>query len=159
MKYLLLISILCTAVFADINFKENRYMAALDLDRLLQGSLKFQGNNIIITYTKPSTETISYYDNRVTINKDNEQKEYLFDEYPQAQYMGLILNSILKDNYDSLDNFFEIIKKKQTILLNAKASISTNITSITINKDGHKNVSKILINMTNKDNIKIEIIN
>ncbi len=159
MKYLLLISILYTTIFADIHFKESRYMEALNLDRTLEGILKIRDDNIIISYNKPSLEIISYYEDKVTIERDDEQKEYLFDEYPQAQYMGLILKSILQDNYDSLDNFFEIIKTKQNISLNAKASISSNIASITISKDNQNNISNILINMSNKDTIKIEIIN
>ncbi len=159
MRYLLFISILYSAVFADIHFKETRYMAALDLDRPMLGSLKFQDDNMIITYTKPTLETISYYDDKLTITNDDDTKEYSFEEYPQAQYMGLILKAILQDNYTSLDEFFEIKKENKQVILDAKASLYSTITYIIIDKDDKNNVTKIIINMSNKDHITIEIIN
>jgi len=158
MKLIIIIAILCLNAFSDINFKETRHMDAIDIQREFLGSIKLDGENIVIIYTKPNMKTISYYENKVTIKSDDDQlKEYSFNEYPQAQYMGLILKAMVQDDYNSLDEFFDITQNKQTITLDAKAIIYATVGSIEVIKVG--NVTKsIVMNMSNKDTIKIEII-
>jgi hypothetical protein len=133
-------------------------MEALDMEREKNGNLLVKDDNLIIKYTKPTVETISYLSDKLTILKDGETKEYSFEEYPKVQYMGLILKAIIKDEYSSLSELFETNIKKQNIELTAKPVIDDIMSSIDIIKVKN-NVKKITIYMINKDKITIETIN
>ena len=158
MKYILAILILFSNLFADISFKEIRYMSALDVDRKMLGTFKFENDLMIISYTEPEQEVITYYNHKITIQKDDETKEYSFEEYPQAQYLGLILKAIIKDDYISLDEFFSVNKNKKQLDLESKPVIEDIMTSIEVIKS-KSSIEKIIMYMTNQDKITIEIVN
>jgi len=145
-------------MFADMNFKETRYMAALDFEKSKYGNLHMDNENLIINYTKPIQETISYYNDKITVLAKDKLDEYSFQEHPNAQYLGLILKAILNNNYATVDELFEIKKEKQEIQLKAKPIIYSYIESINIIKH-KKSIKNIIIYMTNKDKITIETIN
>ena len=159
MKIILLTLFLISGLLSSsINFKEFRYLAALDFEREKQGNLEIKDNSLVLNYSKPDIETISYLSDKLTILKNDTLVEYNFEEYPKAEYMGLILKAIIKDEYESLDELFEIKSEKEFISMTAKPIIYNIIVSIEVFKNS-KDVSKIIINMTNKDKITIETIN
>ena len=136
MKIILLTLLLVSGLLSsNINFKELRYLAALDFEREKQGVLEIEGNSLVLNYSKPSIETISYLSDKLTILKDDTLVEYSFDEYPQAQYMGLILKAIIKDEYESLDELFEIKIEKEFVSMIAKPIIYNTIVSIEVFKN------------------------
>jgi len=159
MKIILLALLLISGLLASkISFKEFRYMAALDFETEKHGILDIKEELLVLNYTKPKKETISYLEDKLTILQGDSLTQYSFEEYPKAQYMGLILKAILKDEYESLSEFFEIKKENEFVSMIAKPIIYATIVSIEVNKD--KNiVTKIIINMSNKDKITIETIN
>jgi len=159
MKIILSILLFTIVLLSEtINFKETRYMAALDFDRAKYGSLDIKDGVLILNYIKPVKETISYFDDKLTILKVDELLEYSFEEYPNAKYMGLILKAIIKNEYETLDELFDIKKEKESIEMISKPIIYNTIISIDISKV-NKIVNKIIINMTNKDKITIETVN
>ena len=158
MRFIILSIFLYLSMFADMNFKETRYMAALDFEKSKYGNLHMDNENLIINYTKPIQETISYYNDKITVLAKDKLDEYSFQEHPNAQYLGLILKAILNNNYATVDELFEIKKEKQEIQLKAKPIIYSYIESINIIKH-KKSIKNIIIYMTNKDKITIETIN
>lgn len=158
MRFIILLIFLYLSMFADMNFKETRYMAALDFEKSKYGNLHIDNENLIINYTKPIQETISYYNDKITVLAKDKLDEYSFQEHPNAQYLGLILKAILNNNYATVDELFEIKKEKQEIQLKAKPIIYSYIESINIIKH-KKSIKNIIIYMTNKDKITIETIN
>ena len=158
MKSIILLSIFISTLFAQINFKETRHMEALDLDRDMFGNLEFNDEQMVVTYTKPNQQTITYHDDKITILRAEELKEYTFEQYPQAQYMGLILKAIIQDNYTLLDELFSQTVANTKVDLVAKPVISNVMDHISITKKEDKSIKNILITMTNKDTIHIEII-
>ncbi len=159
MKIILFTLLLVSGLLStSIHFKEFRYLAALDFERQKQGALEIKDNSLVLNYSKPDIETISYLSDKVTILKNDNLIEYTFEKYPHAEYMGLILKAIIKDEYESLNEFFEIKKGKEIISLTGKPIIYNTIESIEVFKNS-KDVNKIIINMTNKDKITIETIN
>jgi len=157
-RFIILLIFLYLSMFADMNFKETRYMAALDFEKSKYGNLHMDNENLIINYTKPIQETISYYNDKITVLAKDKLDEYSFQEHPNAQYLGLILKAILNNNYATVDELFEIKKEKQEIQLKAKPIIYSYIESINIIKH-KKSIKNIIIYMTNKDKITIETIN
>ncbi|MEA3289622.1 MAG: hypothetical protein U9Q04_05505 [Campylobacterota bacterium] len=159
MKFLLAIFILITTAFGDISFKETRYISAVDMERDLYGSFKFIDDHMVISYIRPAIQTITYLNDSMSIkNKDGEISTYSYAEYPQARYMSMLLKAIINDQYESIAEIFTITKQTNMIRLDAKSSISSTISSINIKKE-NSTLNSILINMTNKDTIKIEITN
>lgn len=158
MKFIILSVFLYLGLFANMSFKETKYMAALDFEKSKYGNLHIENSNLIIDYSKPIKETISYFNDKITILINNKLDEYSFVEHPNAQYLGLILKAIINDNYALVDELFDIKKKKEEILLNAKPIIYSYIQSIEIVKS-KKLIKNIIIHMTNQDKITIETIN
>ena len=157
MKILFLIlSILCYS-FSSEKFKETRYIEVLDLEQYKYGEMSFVNDKLTISYKKPKQETITYFKDRLEISYKNELKIYSFKKYPKLQYMGVLFKAILNKNYDSLDDFFDIKKEKNRIILNSKSAISNIINSVEINTISKNN--EIIMNMSNQDKITIETIN
>ena len=159
MKIILLTLLCISGLFSsNISFKESRYLAALDFERAKYGILEIKDQILIVNYTKPSIETITYLEDKLTIFKNDSLREYNFEEHPQAQYMGLILKAILTDEYEALDELFKIKNKKDIIILSAKPIMYSTMEEIEVLKKDNI-INKIIIYMTNKDKITIETIN
>ena len=155
MRIVLIIGLLVYSLFASIEFKETRYMAALDFDKERYGLLDITDELLILKYKKPNIETITYSKEKIIIqNKDN-TKEYTFEEYPKAKYMGLILRSIINKNYNLLDNMFKVSKENNSIFLTSLPIISNMVEYIEI-KENVKSKRVIILFMTNSDRITIE---
>lgn len=157
MRYLLYITLLYSMVFANISFTETRYMSALDMDRQLKGSVTINKTNMIINYTTPQQETITYLDDKVTILKDEELKEYSFEEYPQASFMGLIIKAMVTDNYTPIEEFFTITTQKEITTFTSKPIVTSTIKTIELSKKDDKKI--VTMYMSNQDKITIETTN
>jgi len=158
MKILLICSLLISSLFASIEFKETRYMAALDFDKERYGVLTITEETLILSYKKPSIEIITYSDTKITIQSEDDTKEYTFEEYPRAKYMGLILRTIINKNYDSLDNIFKVSKVEDLLLLKSLPIISDMVEYIEVQENINSKRIMTLF-MSNKDKITIETSN
>ena len=157
MRFLVLFITFITLGFAQIQFKETRYISAVGIERDLLGTLEIKKDDIIINYIKPADQTILYKNDKVVFIQEDNRKEYTFEEYPQGAFMGLILKSIIEDEYNNLSEIFEIKKEKSNYILTAKASIYNIMTQIEVeNKDSKKT---IIISLANDDKITIETVN
>lgn len=158
MKIFVLVMFTLNLLFGNHNFKETRYIDALQMDQSKYGIMKLENNQLFFDYTKPIKETIIYKKEKLVIEKEETIEEYYFSEYPRLRYMGLILKYIITDDYQQLDNFFDVKITHHLILLEAKPVIYNIVESIEIIKRDDK-LHKIIMNMTNKDIITIETIN
>ena len=153
MKSLISLILICVSLYAQVEFKETKYISALDMDLLKYGNLQINDDILTIVYTKPKNEKIIYFEDRIEISNGDDIKVYNFEKYPKAQFMGLILRAIIEDNYMLVDNLFKVTNKKNIIILTAKPIISDYIDTITIKNKLQYN---IVIEMINKDKITIE---
>ena len=159
MKILFLFITLFSSLFADMKFTETKYLSALDLETTKQGSMKIDDDSFTITYIKPTKEIITYLEDKLTLQNDQEEvKEYTYEEHPKLEYFGLLLRSIVNDSYENLDNMFNIKDELDKKILTAKSSISGTIDYIEVLKKDNK-LSSIILYMINKDIITIETIN
>jgi len=158
MRISVLLMLMFNLLFGNYNFKEIRYIDALQMDRSKYGNMKLENNQLFLDYTKPIKETIIYKEDKLVIEKEETIQEYSFNEYPRLRYMGLILKYIITDDYQQLEDFFDIKITRDLILLEAKPVIYNIVESIEIIKSENK-LRKIIMNMTNKDIITIETIN
>ena len=154
---LLLITIYCS-VFSANKFKETRYVDAFGIEQYRYGTIDIFEDTLILAYTKPKEETLSYESDKLVIKNGLEIKEYKFDQYPKLEFMGLFLKAIMSDNYLSIESLFQIEIKNETITLIGKPVIYNTIEYIEITKK-KSIIKKIILKMTNKDIITIETIN
>jgi len=158
MRVFLLVTFTLNLLFGNHDFKETRYIDALQMDQSKYGNMKLENNQLHLIYTNPIKEEIIYEEEKLVIIKDENINEYFFIEYPTLRFMGLILKYIITDNYLQLDNFFDVKITNDLVVLEAKPVIYNIVESIEIVKRDDK-LRKIIMNMTNKDIITIETIN
>jgi len=158
LKIFFLLSLFVYSLFAAIEFKETKYMAALDFEIEKYGSLKMTDDTLTLVYTKPKKETIIYTKNKIIIKDGTNIKEYTFEKYPQAQYMGLILRAIIKEEFHLIESFFKIKKDNEITTLSAKPAVSSYMENIEIiKKENKKRI--IVLRMLNDDKVTIETFN
>ena len=158
MKKLFFLITLCSTLFSVNEFKESRYIDVLNITQNKEGNIDIEDDILTIVYKKPKKETLIYEEKKLKVISKDDNKEYLFEEYPQLKYMGLLLKSIFTDHYENLDLFFKIQIKNEMITLVPKPSISYRINLIEIIKKDSK-IKKIIFEMRNKDILTIETIN
>ena len=159
MKILFIIISFYLSLLSDVKFTETKYLSALDIEMTKKGIMNLSNNILTLNYTKPSIEVVKYYEDKLTLQDDkNELKEYTYEEYPKIEYFGLLIKSIVNNNYENLDNMFEIKKEKNKRTLTAKSSVSGTIDYLEVfNKD--TKLSSIIFYMINDDKITIETTN
>ena len=159
MKILFIIISFYLSLLSDVKFTETKYLSALDIEMTKKGIMNLSNNILTLNYTKPSIEVVKYYEDKLTLQDDkNELKEYTYEEYPKIEYFGLLIKSIVNNNYENLDNMFEIKKEKNKRILTAKSSVSGTIDYLEVfNKD--TKLSSIIFYMINDDKITIETTN
>jgi len=158
-KILLVMVSFYLTLLSDVKFSETKYLSALDVEMTKYGVMNFKENILTIKYTKPKDETITYYDDKLTLQSNvNESKEYTYEEHPKLEYFGLLLKSIISNTYENLDNMFEIKNNNDNKTLTSKSSVAGTIDYLEVFHD-NKKLSSIIFYMTNKDKITIETIN
>jgi hypothetical protein len=149
--------ILLNCLFGDMYFKEIKYISAFDITTNKYGSLSIINDILTIKYSEPEKKIIKYFDNKILIEENSNLEEFSFENYPQPQYMGLILKAIIYENFNSLEQFFKIKYKNNDIILESRGIMMNNIEYIEINKN-KKTIKEIILHMTNEDKITIETI-
>lgn len=155
--FIFLFTIYCS-LMSDENFKESRYIAAIDAEQHKYGKMYLKDDILTLSYSKPTHEKLIYNENKLTVLVDDKINEYNFTDYPQIYYMGLLLKAIIKNDYTSLSELFEIDYKDNNITLGAKPIINDVMKYIKVEKDT-AGIQKITIQMINEDTITIETIN
>jgi len=158
-KILFIILSFYMILLSDIKFTETKYLSALDIDMSKYGTMNFKNNILSLKYTKPTQEIITYYEDKLVLENDNSEiTEYSYKEYPQIEYFGLLLKSIVSNQYENLENMFTMEIKENKRTLTAKSSVSGTIDYLEV-LHKNKKLSSIIFYMTNKDRITIETTN
>ena len=159
MKKLILIIIFALNIMANIDFKETNIIAAIpDYEKVQYGSMDFSDDLIILSYTKPNLQTITYDKEKVSINTNEEIKEYYFEQYPKIEFIGLITKALITNSFETLDELFIKTIEQGDTILSAKPILRNVIDYIKIQYTKENKVNIITIYMENEDIRTIEII-
>lgn len=153
-KILFLFLFISLSLFANrINFKEEKYINALQTSVYKNGTLTIEEKTIILTY--PEKE-ISFYFNKDNIIKKNGTSEEIleYEDNLELTIFSKIIESIYKDESNNLAEYFEIKKEKEKVVLLPNDYISNAISKIEYNKTGSK-LEFLKIYFTNEDWINI----
>ncbi len=156
-KKLLLVFLFISSVYADIvNFKENRYLYAIDNSFSKKGTIIFEKESIEVSYNLDS-KIMVYSNDKLTIKDGDEVYEVDLEKNIHMKVFFYLLEAIYYNRQDHLKEFFTIKDDNSTILLNPKDLVSNYISHISYKKT--KRLDFLEIKLNNKDRIYIEEIN
>jgi hypothetical protein len=138
-KKIVILSLFFFNVYA-VQFKELRYLYAVDKHISFEGNITFSPQSIEIKYTKPKAQTIKY-------RADDEQRE--------KRYFFMLLSAIHNDNKGFLEEFFKVKKKNRFVYLSPLEKTKAYIKKVIYKKEG-LDLKSLKIFMQNKDRIEIE---
>ncbi len=149
--------VLITSLFSQtINFKEEKYIEALETQTKKFGTIEFKEDSIKSTY-KNSDETLLFKDETLYITKGSETQEIdLNRDMPKKIYFS-VLEAIYLDDLSNLELYFEIEKNNNLITLKPKSVVANYVKEIKFKKTSK--LDFLIIHMLNNDRIKIEQIN
>ncbi|AXH13854.1 hypothetical protein [Malaciobacter mytili] len=151
-KFLFFLLIFFNFSFAlVIEFKEERYLYALDNSIYKKGFIEFKENSIK-TWYKNSKETLYFKNDKLYKIKDKEQIEL---NNIAAKIYFLILEGIFHNNSNVINKFFIQEKQNDLILLAPKEIISKYMQKVEYKKKKEKLIF-LKIYLHNNDRIIIE---
>lgn len=140
------------------NFKETRYLFALDKNVTLEGFITFGEQNIIIEYVKPESKVLTYFEEKLTIQDQNGYHVIDAQSMPSMNYFFLIIKAVHDENSVLLDSFFEAKTEGDETLLSPKGVAAEVLEEVRITRH-IKELKSLQVKIKNGDRITIEIRN
>lgn len=155
MKLFFFISFLTTILFSQkIDFKEIKYIYALDTHFDKRGTLDLENSQVTLHY-KNSEKSIIYTDDNIQIITNNTIETFTHEESVEYNLFFQLVLGIYTNNTIPLSENFTIKKDDKTVTLLPKEYLSSVIKTIEYEKDNDK-LKYLKINFTNQDRITIE---
>lgn len=152
-KTILILILLTNFIFAkNIFFTEIKYINSLDSTFTRKGTISFLKNKIILKYNN-FNEKLIYKNDKLFIKNKNSLKEIQKNNHVNLQILFLLINSIHKNNFLILEQYFNILNSNKEILLKPKKNLTNYIEYIKFKKNTKLEYINILLK--NKDYIKI----
>jgi len=154
MYKLLLFFVLIVSSFAsNINFKEEKYVSALQTSVYKYGNINIQANKIIVSYKNPNSSYIFYEDYFILKDKNKEQK-LNYDEKVELSLFYKLITLIYQDRQYDIQEFFQLKEDDGNIILIPNEYISNTIDKIEYKKEQNR-LKFLKIYFKNEDYIKI----
>ena len=139
------------------NFKETRYLYALDKNITLEGFITFGEQNIIIEYVKPESKVLTYFEEKLTIQDQNGYNVIDAQSMPSLNYFFMIIKAVHDENSVLLDSFFDAKTKDNETLLIPKGVAAEVLEEVRIVRQAKK-LKSLQVKIKNGDRITIEIL-
>lgn len=155
-KIFILFIIVLNLFSKTIEFKEEKYIEALETSIDNYGYINFKKDSIEVSY-KNSNEVLIFKDDILLIKNTSNIEEIDLNRDLGKKIYFLLLNCIHTNDTSKLALYFKIKKDKKETLLIPKGQIANVIKKIFFKKE--KILKYLQINMQNKNRIRIEQIN
>lgn len=132
--------LLCISVVFGVEFKEKRYIYAVDKTLFFEGNITFLPKSIHIEYTKPKEQNLTYSSD---------------DEQIQKRYFFTLLHAIYENDESLLNEFFQTKTKDDITTLLPLEKVQEYIKKVVYKKVGN-HLEFLKIFMQNDDRIEIE---
>ena len=152
------LSLLCLFANDASEFKETRYLYALDKNITLEGFITFGEQNIIIEYTKPESKVLTYFEEKLSIQDQNGYKIIDAQSMPSMNYFFMIIKAVHDENKTLLASFFDAIENGDETLLTPKGVAAEVLEEVRISRQ-EKKLKSLHVKIKNGDRITIEIRN
>lgn len=158
MKPIIVSILLVCSLFADVssNFKETRYLYALDKNISLEGFITFGEQNIIIEYSKPEPKVLTYFEGKLTIQDQSGYTVVDVQSMPSLSYFFMVIKAVHDENTVLLDSFFDTLTKENQTYLIPKGVTAQILEEVCIERHG-KELKALHVKIKNGDRISIEI--
>ena len=157
-KQLFFILITTIILFSDtVNFKEGKYVEALDIFTYRDGNISYESNQTIIHYK--DGKTIIKSDNNLTVH--NKKGELLttinLNERADISLYFRLTKALFSKDFESLKENFEIKElKDKKYLFNPKDEVKNIITTLELSLNSDETPKEFILNFNNGDIVKIE---
>ena len=157
-RFLLLLFFMPFVLFGadSSNFKETRYIYALDKNIVFEGVITFGEQNINIEYIKPEPKVLTYFEEKLTIQDQNGYKVVDGQSMPSMNYFFMIIRAVHDQNSILLDSFFDATTKGNETLLSPKGVAAEVLEEVRILRQD-KELKALNVKIKNGDRISIEI--
>lgn len=153
-KLFMILPVFMTLVLSnEVKFNETKYINAVDLEVSKKGTLIFDKDFTKLSYENEKT-SFKFKENNILQIKDDKETILSYDENLELSIFSTLINAIYKDDLEKLEDFFEIKKGKEEIVLIPNDYISSVIDKIAYKKTA-KNLDFLTIYFTNEDRINI----
>ena len=156
-KIFLILSIWTLSLYSSsVNFKETKFVEALQLYTYRDGNVSYTNTETIVQYK--DGKTITKRDNNLTV-QDNKGKILTtidLNKKPEVALYFQLTKALFSKDFDSLKDNFEIKKSKNEYNLVPKGDTKKVIKDIALSLNIDNSVKFFIINFTNMDTIKIE---
>ena len=139
------------------NFKETRYLYALDKNITLEGFITFGEQNIIIEYVKPESKVLTYFEEKLTIQDQNGYRAVDAQSMPSLNYFFMIIKAVHDENSVLLDSFFDAKTEGDETQLIPKGVAAEVLEEVRIVRQTTK-LKSLQVKIKNGDRITIEIL-
>ncbi|MCD6433667.1 MAG: hypothetical protein J7L21_06460 [Sulfurimonas sp.] len=157
-KMLLMFLLSILSVYAQtINFRETKFIEALELSTYRDGNISYYKNKTVIKYK--DGKTITKVANILTVHNDNNEILTTMDlnKKPAVAIYFKLTKALFSKNFKSLDKSF-YIKKHQgnKYTFEPKDDLKEVVSSIELSLRSDDTVKFFVIDFKNRDTIKIE---
>jgi len=156
-KIFLILSIWTLSLYSSsVNFKETKFVEALQLYTYRDGNVSYTNTETIVQYK--DGKTITKRDNNLTV-QDNKGKILTtidLNKKPEVALYFQLTKALFSKDFDSLKDNFEIKKSKNEYNLVPKGDTKKVIKDIALHLNIDNSVKFFIINFANMDTIKIE---
>jgi len=157
-KQLFFILITTIILFSDtVNFKEGKYVEALDIFTYRDGNISYESNQTIIHY-KDGKTIIKSDDNLTVHNKKGELLTTInLNERADISLYFRLTKALFSKDFESLKENFEIKElKDKKYLFNPKDEVKNIITTLELSLNSDETPKEFILNFNNGDIVKIE---
>ncbi|HIM93430.1 MAG TPA: hypothetical protein EYM49_00140 [Campylobacterales bacterium] len=157
-KQLFFILITTIILFSDtVNFKEGKYVEALDIFTYRDGNISYESNQTIIHY-KDGKTIIKSDDNLTVHNKKGELLTTInLNERADISLYFKLTKALFSKNFETLKENFEIKElKDKKYLFNPKDEVKNIITTLELSLNSDETPKEFILNFNNGDIVKIE---
>jgi len=156
-KKLLLFILLSCYIYADIvDFKEERYIYAVDNSFIRKGTILFEKDKIEVFY-KNDSKILIYSNDNLTVKDEDSTYDIDLEKNIHMKIFFNLLEAIYNDEKIKLEEYFNIKIDNNTVFLDPKDLIANYISSISYKKT--EKLDFLKIELSNEDRIEIEQIN
>jgi len=140
----------------SVNFKETKFVEALQLYTYRDGNVSYTDTETIVQYK--DGKTITKRDNNLTVQDDKGKILTTIDlnKKPEVALYFQLTKALFSKDFDSLKDNFEIKKSQNEYNLVPKGDTKKVIKDIALHLNIDNSVKFFIINFTNMDTIRIE---
>ncbi len=153
-KIFMFLSIFVLNIFAQtINFKEEKYLNALQTSVYKIGKIDFKKDSIEVSY-KQSSSIFTFFDDYLVVDDGKTQSRFAYEDKIEFMLFYKLIEFLYLGKEGDIDEYFVLKNEQNRVVLSPKEYLANAIDKIIYKKNGSK-LEFLEIHFLNGDIIKI----